>query len=93
MKNYIRIIILISLLLGVALLAFVIIANQTDAASFGVSGENIVTLNRITAFAEEHKADLTAFDTAGFDADFVIIGNENDLIYSHSDKADDISWR
>ena len=91
MKNYIRMIVLISLLLGVALLAFVIIANQTDAASFGVSGENIVTLNRITAYAEEHKDDLSAFDNAGFDADFIIIDNENDLIYSHSGKTDDIS--
>ena len=91
MKNYIRMIVLISLLLGVALLAFVIIANQTDAASFGVSGENIVTLNRITAYAEEHKDDLSAFDNADFDADFIIIDNENDLIYSHSDKINDIS--
>ena len=80
MKNYIRMIVLISLLLGVALLAFVIIANRTDAASFGVSGENIVTLNRITAYAEEHKDDLSAFDNADFDADFIIIDNENDLI-------------
>ena len=91
MKNYIRMIVLISLLLGVALLAFVIIANQTDAASFGVSGENIVTLNRITAYAEEHKDDLSSLDNAGFDVDYVIIDNENDLIYSHSGKTDDIS--
>ena len=91
MKNYIRMIILISLLLGVALLAFVIIANQTDAASFGVSGENIVTLNRIVAYAEEHKADLSSLDNAGFDADFVILDNENDLIYSHSQKTNDVS--
>ncbi|MBR6256345.1 MAG: HAMP domain-containing histidine kinase [Lachnospiraceae bacterium] len=91
MKNYIRMIILISLLLGVALLAFVFIANQTDAASFGVSGENIVTLNRIAAYAEEHKADLSSLDNAGFDADFVILDNENDLIYSHSQKTNDVS--
>ena len=84
-------IILISLLLGVALLAFVFIANQTDAASFGVSGENIVTLNRIAAYAEEHKADLSSLDNAGFDADFVILDNENDLIYSHSQKTNDVS--
>ena len=91
MKNYIRMIVLISLLLGVALLAFVIIANQTDAASFGVSGESIVTLNRITAYAEEHKDDLSSLDNAGFDVDFVIVDNENDLIYSHSDKTNDVS--
>jgi signal transduction histidine kinase len=91
MKNYIRIIIFISLLWGLALLVFVTITNQKDAASFGVSGENIVTLNRIAAYAEEHKADLSAFDHAGFDADFVIVDNENDLIYSHSDKTNDIS--
>ncbi len=91
MKNYIRMIIFISLLLGLALLVFVIIVNQTDAASFGVSGENIVTLNRIAAYAEEHKADLSVFDNAGFDADFVIIDNKNDLIYSHSEKTNDIS--
>ncbi|MCR5119087.1 MAG: HAMP domain-containing histidine kinase [Lachnospiraceae bacterium] len=91
MKNYIRMIIFISLLLGLALLVFVIIANQTDAASFGVTGENIVTLNRIAAYAEEHKADLSAFDNAGFDADFVIVDNANDLIYSHSEKTADVS--
>ncbi|MCR5249483.1 MAG: HAMP domain-containing histidine kinase [Lachnospiraceae bacterium] len=91
MKSYIRMFFITAILLGIALLAFVIIANRTDAASFGVSGENIVTLNRIAAYAEEHKDDLSAFDNAGYDAAFVIVDRENRLLYSHSDKATDIT--
>ncbi|MCR5338238.1 MAG: HAMP domain-containing histidine kinase [Lachnospiraceae bacterium] len=83
MKNYKKMIFSIAFIMGIALLVFIRIAYQADSASFGVSGENIVMLNRIADFARENRNDLSALDGAGYDADFVILSTENQLLYAH----------
>ncbi|MCR5337130.1 MAG: hypothetical protein K6E75_01095 [Lachnospiraceae bacterium] len=94
MKNYRNILLFIALIMGIALLIFLRIADQTDSGSFGVSGENIVMLNRIADSARENRTDLSALDGAGYDADFVILDPENQVLYTHTGtdaKAEDLS--
>ena len=94
MKNYRNILIFIALVMGIALFIFIRIADQTDSDSFGVSGENIVMLNRIADSASKHLDDLSALDREGYDADFVILDPENQVLYTHigaNEKAENIS--
>ncbi|MCR5733298.1 MAG: HAMP domain-containing histidine kinase [Lachnospiraceae bacterium] len=87
MKNYFRLLTVIALILLIAVVSFIIITNKTDTGSYGVSNENIVTLNRIADYAEKHRNDLNSFDDAGFDVNFAIVDDDNNLLYSHFDAA------
>ncbi len=82
MKSYGRVLLITALILGAAVLAFFLLANKTDTASFGVSGDRIVTLNRIVHDAEEQRGNLSALDGAGFDVRFAIIDRDDRLLYA-----------
>ena len=66
---------------GIAILVFFMITRAAYTDTADVSRESIIMLNHIVKTAEENRADLSVLDT--IDADFVIVGTVNQLLYSH----------
>ena len=81
MKNYIKKVGIALFLAGIAILIFFIATRAAFTDTMNVSRESIVLLNDIAKTAEEHKTNLDVLDD--IDADFVIAGTENQLLYSH----------
>ncbi|MCR4657737.1 MAG: HAMP domain-containing histidine kinase [Lachnospiraceae bacterium] len=81
MRNYGKTVGITLLIAVFAVLIFVIITNAACNDIADVSGENIILLNHIVKTAEEHKDDLAVLDD--IDADFVIVGTEDRLLYTH----------
>ena len=81
MKKY-KIIVGIALTsIAIAILGFVFITRLGFANAADVSRQSIILLNHIVKTAEQHRKDLSALEE--IDADFVVLGSEDQLLYSH----------
>ncbi len=80
MKNYARIVITIVCVYIAAVLLFVLLTN-TGLVSTSVSNENILILNDITQTAGDNWKDPHAFDGIKTDVDFVVLDQNNSVVY------------
>lgn len=80
MKNYARIVIIIVCVYIAAVLLFVLLTN-TGLVSTSVSNENILILNDITQTAGDKWKDPHAFDGIKTDVDFVVLDQNNSVVY------------
>ena len=80
MKNYARIVITIVCVYIAAVLLFVLMTN-TGLVSTSVSNENILILNDITQTAGDNWKDPHAFDGIKTDVDFVVLDQNNSVVY------------
>ena len=87
MKNYARIVITIVCVYIAAVLLFVLLTN-TGLVSTSVSNENILILNDITQTAGDNWKDPHAFDGIKTDVDFVVLDQNNSVVYDSRTNGD-----
>ena len=80
MKNYTRLVIAIVCVYVAAVLLFVLLTN-TGLVNTSVSNENILILNDITQTAADNWKDPHAFDVIKTDVDFVVLDQNNSVVY------------
>jgi len=79
-KNYTRLVIAIVCVYVAAVLLFVLLTN-TGLVNTSVSNENILILNDITQTAGDNWKDPNAFDGIKTDVDFVVLDQNNSVVY------------
>ena len=86
-KNYARIIITIVCIYIAAVLLFVLLTNA-GLVSTSVSNEHILVLNDITQTAADNWKDPHAFDVIKTDVDFVVLDQNNSVVYDSRTNGD-----
>ena len=87
MKNYARIVITIVCVYIAAVLLFVLLTNA-GLVSTSVSNEHILVLNDITQTAADNWKDPHAFDGIKSDVDFVVLDQNNSIVYDSRTNGD-----
>ncbi len=79
MRKYYMVVIICTIIYILALAVFVVF---TGKANMAISDSNVIKLNEITKDAQKNWADLSAMAQKSYGADFVIINNEDAVLYA-----------
>ena len=87
MKNYYRVVICLGVVFFLLLAAFIIYTGREDYSD-EERGSAILTLSDIAGDSADNWTDLGALNSKDYDEEFVILGLENNLLYSSTGVTD-----
>ena len=88
MKNYARVIIIVCIIFVVGIIGFSVAAGA-NLDDYSENNVDVIQLNDISQTAKENWDNLQNLDEKDFGADFVVLDNENNILYSSTSAAED----